>query len=263
MKLYLDLIFMINFMFDFILLLIVGIVLRRNTNIKRILLGSLIGGLSIFTLFFKITTFELFLLKILISVIMVLTAFGFKDIRYTLRNLFYLYTVSILLGGFLYYLNLEFSYKQDGLIFYHNGLSINWIVLLILSPIILYVYAKQAISLKNNYSNYYLVDIYFKDGTRKKLSAFLDTGNKLIDPYKKRPIILVNKNEVINLYNDKDLLLVPYETLNNQGLLKCIIPLKVYIIGVGMRHNVLLGISERKINIDGIDCILHTKLLEG
>ncbi len=263
MKLYLDLIFTLNFLFDFLLLLVVGIILRRNSKLSKLLLGSLIGGLSIFVLFLRINSFELFILKILISIIMILVAFGFKDIRYTLKNLFYLYTVSILLGGFLYMLNLEFSYKQDGLIFYHDGLSINWIVLLIFSPVILYVYVKQAINLKNNYSNYYLVDIYFKDGNKLKVSAFLDTGNKLIDPYLKRPIILVNKKELAHNLKEQDLILVPYDTFDNHGLLKCVIPKKIYIVGVGVRENVLIGISEKNINMDGIDCILHTKLLEG
>ncbi|MGI6329993.1 MAG: sigma-E processing peptidase SpoIIGA [Bacilli bacterium] len=263
MKIYLDLIFILNFLFDFLLLLVVGIILRRNSKITRLLGGAFIGGLSILVLFLTITSLELFIIKIIISILMVIATFGYKDLRYTCRNLFYLYTVSLLLGGFLYFLNLEFSYRQDGLIFYHNGLSINWILLLILSPIILYVYLKQALNLKNNYSNYYLVDIYFKNGTKKKFSAFLDTGNKLIDPYFKRPIILVNKKEINNLYQEKEILLVPYDTLNNHSLLKCIIPEKIEIVGVGIRKKVLIGISEKNINLDGIDCILHAKLLEG
>lgn len=263
MKIYLDLIFILNFGFDFLLLLVVGIVLRRSATIKRLLLGALTGGLSIFILFFNINSFELFLLKIIISIFMVIISFKYRNLKYTGYNLFFLYTASLLLGGFLYFLNVEFSYKQDGLIFYHNGLSINWILLLIVSPIILYVYIKQAFNLKNNYSNYYQIDIYFKDGSQKQLSAFLDTGNQLIDPYKKRPIILVNKKEVINRYSDSDIVLVPYETLNNHGLLKCIIPEKVFILGVGMKKNVLLGISEKDIRIDGVDCILHSKLMEG
>ncbi|MDD3305325.1 MAG: sigma-E processing peptidase SpoIIGA [Bacilli bacterium] len=168
----------------------------------------------------------------------------------------------LFLGGFLYLLNVEFAYKQDGLIFYHNGLSINWIVLLITSPAILYLYLKQGLYLKNNYSNYYLVDIYLKDG-KISVNAFLDTGNNLTDPYRQRPIILVSKRELKCIYNDEDIILVPYETLNHQGILKCLRPEKIDILGIGVRKNLLIGISEEKFNIDGIDCILHTKLLEG
>jgi stage II sporulation protein GA (sporulation sigma-E factor processing peptidase) len=131
-------------------------------------------------------------------------------------------------------LNIQFSYRQDGLIFYHHGLSINWIILLLFSPIILYLYLKQGLYLKNNYSNYYLVDIYFKD-EKINLSAFLDTGNNLIDPYKHRPIILVAKKELKLNYTEEDLILVPYDSLNHHGLLKCLKPDKIDILGVGIR----------------------------
>jgi stage II sporulation protein GA (sporulation sigma-E factor processing peptidase) len=236
--------------------------LRRHVAFKKLLLGALVGALSIFFLFMDLTSLELFILKILISILMVIISFKYKDPKYTFRNLLYLYTASIILGGFLYLLNVQFAYKQDGLIFYHNGLSINWIVLLITSPIILYIYVKQGLYLKNNYSNYYLVDIYFKD-EKVSVTAFLDTGNNLIDPYAKRPIILVSKHELISFYKDEDIILVPYESLNHHGILKCIKPDKINIVGIGIKTNLLVGIAEEKINIDGIDCILHSKLLEG
>lgn len=262
MKVYLDLIFILNFLFDFLLLLVVGMLLRRNASFKRIIFASLLGSLSIFFLFINISSLELFLLKLMISILMVIVSFKFKNIKYTLRNLLYLYTASIILGGFLYLLNVEFSYKQDGLIFYHKGLGINWLILLITSPLILYLYLKQGLYLKNNYSNYYLVDIYFKD-EKMSVSAFLDTGNNLIDPYQRRPIILVSKSELHNCYEESDIILVPYETVNHQGILKCIKPDKIDILGVGVRKNLLIGIFEDQIKIDGIDCILHTKLMEG
>lgn len=263
MKLYLDLIFMLNFLFDLLLLLLVGIILKRNSKLSRLLLGALVGSTSLFILFININARQLFIYKILISVLMVIITFGYKDLKYTGRNLFYLYLNSIVLGGFLYLLNIQFSYKQTGLIFYHHGLSINWLFLLVFSPLILYIYYKQLLTLKNNLANYYLVDIYFKDGSKKKLSAFLDTGNQLIDPYLRRPIILVNKKEINKSKLLEDYLLVPYDTLNSQGLLKCIIPAKVNIWGIGERKHVLIGVVEQKIKMDGIDCILHTKLLEG
>jgi len=263
MKIYLDLILFLNFAFDFLLLLSVSIILRRNVKLKKILLGSIIGALSIFLLFIKLNSFTLFVYKFVISVLMVLITFNFKNVRYTLRNLFYLYITSIVLGGFLYFLNVEFSYRQVGLVFYHNGLSINFIVLIITSPIILFAYIKQALYLKNNYSNYYKVDIYLKDGTIRKVNAFLDTGNKLIDPYKKRPIILVSEKSLKINCNDYKVLLVPYDGINSHGLLKCIEPLKINIHGLGIKHNLLIGISNENIDIDGVSCILHTKLLEG
>ncbi|NLL44580.1 MAG: sigma-E processing peptidase SpoIIGA [Mollicutes bacterium] len=263
MKIYLDLIFLLNFAFDFLLLLGVCILLRRNVKMIRLILSSFIGSLSIFLLFIKLTSLQLFLLKVIISIIMVLIAFGFKDFRYFLRNLFYLYTSSMILGGFLYYLNVEFSYKQEGLVFYHQGLSINVIFLVIFSPLIIYTYVRQGIKLRNNYANYYKVEIYFKNHKPIKLNGFLDTGNNLKDPYQNRPIILVEKKVIKYNLDEFDFVLVPYHTVNNKGLLKCLIADKIVIKGIGERTKFLVGIMEEKIKIDGIDCILHQQLMEG
>ena len=213
-------------------------------------------------MFIEVSSISLFLIKVLISIFMVLIAFGYKDIKYFGNNLFYLYTSSIILGGFLYFLNLQFSYKNEGLIFYFDGLSINVIALIVLSPIIIYAYVKQGLLLKNTYSNYYNVDIYLKNGRVIETTAFLDTGNKLEDPYKKRPIILINKDLIKIDYEKEKMVLVPYDAINHHGLLKCLIPDKIFIQGVGFRSNFLIGLSNEKILIDGVDCIIHSKLIE-
>ena len=262
MKIYVDLVLLLNFGFDLLLLFAVAIVLRRQTTLKRLLLASLLGSITILSMFIKLSSLKLFIIKILISIGMVLITFGYKNIKYTLRNLFYLYTSSIILGGFLYFLNLEFSYKNEGLVFYFNGLSVNAIVLIIMSPTIIYAYIKQGLLIKNQYSNYYNIDIYLRNGKKLPVTAFLDTGNILEDPYKKRPIILLNKNLININYKKDNILLVPYDTLNHHGLLKCIIPKKIFIQGIGFKENFLIGLSNEEIKMEGRDCIIGNKIIE-
>lgn len=263
MKIYIDLVLLLNFGFDLILLFGVALLLRRQTNLKRIILAAFVGSITILAMFIEMSSILLFFVKIIISILMVIITFGYKDLKYTAKNLFYLYTSSIILGGFLYFLNLQFSYKNEGLVFYYDGLSINVIVLIIMSPIIVYAYVKQGLELKNNYSHYYNIDIYLKNGSVIPTTAFLDTGNKLEDPYKKRPIILINQNLIKVDYQEHPFVLVPYDALNHHGLLKCIIPDKIFIQGVGFRKNFLVGLSNEEIKMDGIDCILNQKLIES
>ena len=52
-KVYLDLIMIINFFIDFLLLLGVSIILKRKVKINRIILSAFIGGISILFLFMK------------------------------------------------------------------------------------------------------------------------------------------------------------------------------------------------------------------
>lgn len=255
MKIYLDLIMIINFFFDFILLLSVSILLRRNMSIKRIIFGAFLGGLSILLLFIPMTSLILFLFKIVISIVMVLISFGYQNIKYTVKNLIYLYTASIILGGFLYFLNVEFSYKQQGLVFFHNGLSINVIFLGLFSPIIIYIYIRQGMWLKNNYSNYHKVEIYFKDKTIK-YNAFLDTGNKLHDPVTGKPVILIDTDP-----GNYPFFFIPYKGIDGEGLLKCIKVEKVVIDGK-IKEKILVAVLNSKIKIDGINCLLNIKVME-
>lgn len=261
MKVYLDLILLLNFLFDFIILLSTSVLLKRNVKIYKIVLGSLIGSITTLTLFIPLTSLTLFLFKFIVSIVMILVTFGFKNHRYFFKNIYYLYIISIVLGGTLYFINNQFLYNNEGLMFITNGKSINLIFIVILSPIIIYFYIKQSKDLKTNYNKYLKVDIYLKNGKIISLNSFLDTGNKLIDPYKKRPIILINKNKIVDVEDEK-ILLVPYYTLENENILKCIIPSKIYIEGFGFKKKLLVGLSN-DIRIDGVDCILNERLLEG
>ena len=162
-----------------------------------------------------------------------------------------MYTLSIFLAGSINLININLLPSID------NSL-LNIIILLIIAPIMTYIYVKSIKTFKESYSNYYKVDIYFNSDEMITLTAFLDTGNKLIDPYKGRPIVLVNKS-LIKIDNQK-IILVPYQTLNNNDLLKCFSPLKIYIHNIGYKKNFLIGLMD-EINIEGVDCILNPKLL--
>ena len=255
MKLYLDLIFLLNIWFDFLLLLTVSILLKRNIKIRRIILGSLIGGLTIFVLFIKFNNITLFLFKILVSILLIIVTFSYKNLKYTLTNLGYFYLASIILGGGMYLISDLFSYSNNGIVFYHNGFRINYVVLLIMSPIIIIFYIKQSLKLKDKYSNYYKVDILYKDKLYH-LNGYLDTGNHLRDIYKKRNVILVKLN--LNL-KEENYIFTPYNALNHSGIIKCIKPDKLYVNKKEF-SNYLVGISDDDFKIDGINCILHSSM---
>ena len=251
MTIYVDLVFIINLIMDFYILSGVKFLLKLDTKLIRILLGSLIGSLSLFLLFFHLSTILLNLFKIIISLLMVLITFG----KYKFFNrLFYLYVVSIFLGGSIYLINDSLEYKVSGFLFINNGYSINLIILLIISPIIIYLYVKEFVSLKKKLNTTYNVTIKIK---KKEINVegFLDTGNKLIDPYFHRPIILLSK-KYIDLRGEK-IIYVPFSSLNNNGLLKCIIP--EYILIDNKKYNkIIIGISENL----SYDCILNERLFD-
>lgn len=259
MIIYVDLIFFMNFAYDFLLLLTVGIILKRKVKIYRHIISGVIGGLSIFILFLSWNDFFLFILKILTSIIMCLISFKYVSLRYTLNNIFYLYMCSVILAGFLYFLDLEFSYNHIGLIFFFEGLSINYILLIIIAPIILYFYIKSSKKLKSTYNLYYHIDIYFDDFQIKCLALF-DNGNSLKDPITGKPVIIVHKKLMKGIYNIRDPMYIPFNTVAGSSLMKCYKP-SFIIINNQRIYDYLIGVSDYKFS-DGIECILNVKLLE-
>ena len=90
-------------------------------------------------------------------------------------------------------------------------------------------------------------------------TAFLDTGNKLKDQYKNRPIILINTYK-IDVDYDKSIL-VPYETVSGSGVLKCIEADYIVIDNNKLIKKPLIGLTKDKFNIEGIDMILNNESL--
>lgn len=249
---YVDLLVIQDLIYNYIILLAVGILLTRKTNIKKIFLSSVIGTIPLVFLFLNINQQLIFFISFIFSLIMSFISFSYRDIIYTIKNVFYMYMTSIFIAGSIYLINVNFLPTI-------NNYLLNVIILIIIAPIITYVYLKSISKLKNNYSNYYKVDIYLKEQKEITVTAFLDTGNKLIDPYKRRPIILLKK-DLVDIGKQK-ILLVPYNTVNNSDLLECIVPHKIFIHNVGYQTNFLIGLMD-EVNIEGVDCILNQKLLE-
>ncbi len=237
MTVYIDGVLFLNFYLDFLLLLTVVVILKRNVKIFRVILGAFVGSLTILVLFFEISSLELFFIKIYLSFLMCILCFGYHNLKMFLTNIFVFYIVSILLGGFLYFLNITFSYKSVGLVFINEGLSINAIFLILVSPIILYLYVKQVKMFKRRISCFFKINIYI--GRRVlKLNGYLDTGNTL--SYKKRPVILTN---IDNSFRNKKIY-IPYIVIGGTGILECIRVRKVEVIGIGVFENVYLGFSK-------------------
>lgn len=195
------------------------------------------------------TSINRLLLELITIILMITIAFKYKNIRYFLTNILYTYILSILLGGLIYLFNSKVTLN----------IYLNYLVIIVLSIEVMTLYIKESKKIKNTYNNYYKVDIYFKDKEKISLIGFLDTGNNLYDPYKKRPIILVDKK-----YQKEDkFILVPYHTINGEGLLKCIKPEKVYIEKIGYKTNLLVAFSSSPSTINGVEVLLHKDLMKG
>lgn len=243
MKIYLDLFFVFNVIMDTIIIMGVSYLLKRKTSFGKIILSSLLGGISSLLLFININKI---IIEIFSIIIMSIISFGYKNIKYTIHNILYMYLVSIILGGLIYLFNI----KVDNSFFFY-------LIVIVISGEVTLLYVKEMHEIKNIYHNYYPIDIYFLDN-KLSLMGFIDTGNNLYDPYKHRPIIIIPSKYL----KDDKYLLVPYHTAAGDSLLKCIVP-KYIIFNNRKITKVLIGYSDNIKCIEGAEVLLHKDLLKG
>lgn len=241
MKIYIDLVLLINTFFDFLLLISVNIILKRNIKIKKIIFISLLSSFTVFFMFLDLNIVLLNIIKLIISILMVLITFKYSSFKYFLINLFYFYIIGMFLGGFIYFINNNLSNSL-----YLNN---NAVLLFILGPIGILLYIKQP---KIKYDNYYNITIYFK-GFSKNYVGYLDSGNMLVDVITSLPVIFINEN----IYINDNFYLVNYKTIKGGGLLKCY---KAKIKINNCIKKVLVSYSDN-INIDGVSCILNKEII--
>ena len=224
MKIYVDLVLSLNFFIDFLILYGVNKTLKENRKIINLLKGALFGSLTVLILFLKLNKIEIIIYKIVISILINLITFGFKNIK---KDIIYFYLISIIIGGSLYLIDINNKIEINGLIYTNNGRSLNKLVIIISIPLIILETLKELKSNKYINSNIYQVKIFI-DKKTYSLKALLDTGNNLKDPIMKRPVLIINNTYNIN--NNKKLVYVPYKALNTTGIIKCFRPDKIKVM---------------------------------
>ena len=133
---YVELIVLIDLFMNYLVITSTGIILNRISSFKKMFLSSVIGCIPLIFLYIDIGNGVVFLINIVFSIIMVVIAFNYKDILYTIKNIIYMYFVSIFLAGSLYLINTTFLNNI-------NSQFVYIIILLISSPIITYIYMKS------------------------------------------------------------------------------------------------------------------------
>ena len=228
---YFEIVLLLNFLLDFMILYGTKRILKYNKNISRLIISSIVGSFTTFILFINISYLLLLIIKLLISILLVIISFGFKNI---IKNTFYFYLISIVIGGSIYLFDLDTNNS--------------YLCLFIFSFIVIGILIYEFNNYKEIYNNKYLVNIYYGKKIYK-LEGFIDTGNRVKSPISNKPIILVNLNIKSN-----NIIYVPYLTLNNRGVIPCIKPDKVIINNKDL-SDCLIGLVKNKFNLEE-NCIL-------
>ncbi|TRZ38807.1 sigma-E processing peptidase SpoIIGA [Niallia circulans] len=302
MAIYLDVIWLLNFLFDSLLLYLTAIILKRDIKLWRVLCGGLIGSIIILL---AVTPYHIYtshpISKLLFSCVMVLTVFGYKRLRYYLSGLMTFYFVTFLIGGVLigshYFIQFDFQLSTSVLLASVKGFGdpISWLFVLLGFPAAWHFSKKNVESMEITKIKYdEIVQVKFQiAGTEFSLKGLVDSGNQVYDPISRVPVMFVSINamkatdipkELIEIVDDSDSIIHGKVQLNDDWQYRMrIIPYKV----MGKEHQLMIAIKPEELIIenkegsflvekglisftrqqlssdDAFSCIVHPKMLTG
>ena len=265
MTIYLDIVFLENFLMNYIILFGTGFVQKISINNKRIIISNVAGALYAIISYLKIIpAYNTIFIKVLVSIIMIYIAYNPHSIKSLLKSLLLFYLITFVTGGcslaLLYLISPQKIVLKDG-------------VLIGMYPI--------KISLIAGGLGFLTIQCAFKTNKRKlnkkdlicklkikicgktiSTKAFVDSGNSLKDPLTSKPVIIVEKKilrEVIDIYMNKKeggdfklgIRLIPYKSIGKQnGILMGVTPDSVEITydnELIIKNNIIIGLYDKKI----------------
>lgn len=183
MELYLDVFFTVNFMMDYLTLLLLEKMLKRKVSMGRRCFSAFLGSaLTCFVVILPIPSMVLkyFLLYILVSLVMIITGLGIHRGRELAKAWIFLHIGGIFLGGVMELLQ---PYLRMGSLFF---------LLAVFSYLAVSVLWDLAVSqIRQNRNR---IHIRLKKGEREcEVEALVDTGNTLTDVWSGKPVSVLSK----------------------------------------------------------------------
>lgn len=302
MYIYLDIIWLLNFCFDALLLWLTAYILKRKTVWWRIALGALIGSSLVLLMVSPLSYYAAQpIVKLGFSVFIVGAAFGFKRFRYFMQGLLMFYFSTFMVGGGMiavhYLIQSEGSGVNMAKVYSHSasfGHPISWFFVLAGFPLLLY-FSKQRLAhievKKVQYEEIVDVTIAIHD-LALNLKGLIDSGNQLYDPMTGAPVMIIDMTKKGHLFPEEiaaqsknlnafsfslegglegweeRIRLIPYRGVGqDHQFLLALKPDKILIQTKTELLNVkkgLIALNHTPLSADGeFDCIVHPKMIIG
>lgn len=302
MTIYLDLIFLTNFLIDWILLWSTAFVLKLRPRWYRLGLGAGLGATYTLVIFFPyISSLFTFFTKLFFSALMVFCAFGFYRLKVFLERILTFYMVAFILGGGLLGLHYALQTESEvlsGIVFTQTGgmgTSITWGFIMIAFPVLWWLSGRALTQIKsNNRKATFFVEIeIIVNEQAVACRGLIDTGNQLYEPISRMPVAIVNLNLfeqllpaslyqaikekqdlsshelLLNLDDEwlNKIRIIPYRSVSRgMDLLLALRPDKVRISSEGTAYETkkaLIGLNPEALSSDGsYEAIVHPQMTD-
>lgn len=263
MTIYIDIIFIENLIINYIILYVTGVITKAKIKNKKLIISSIIGATySIIYYILKLEIYSSFILKIILSAIMIYIAYDTKSFKTLWKKIILFYLVSFVFAGaalgIIYMVNSQDITIQNGVLV--GSYTIKTILIgIIIAFIIINVgfdIVKTKISKKD-----LICDMEIKINNKTiKTKAMIDTGNFLKEPITNIPVAVVEHTLLYDaipkeILNNMDKILGgDLEALSQEIQNEYMSKLKVIpFSSLGKQNGMLLGIKADKLIIQNED----------
>ncbi|WP_058307900.1 sigma-E processing peptidase SpoIIGA [Gracilibacillus massiliensis] len=294
MVIYVEVIWLLNFMIDWMILLLTQSVTTRLSKWYKLILASFFGSLVVpITFLLPAFPMDSWLIKITHSFIIIWIAFGFQNVAIYLKVLCTFYFMTFSIGGGLFAIHFLFISEQNFLL--TNSLEvthIHGIFVIIFFPII-FLFTKHRMDkhkMQQFHQEFHYKVVIFWENKEVETTGYLDSGNHLVDPFTQTPVIIVDETILKNWFHDQELAqlkrsfqnilqgkeeelttslfrLIPYQGVN--GHQDFMMAFKPIYVRIHMKEThvtnkkVLVGIQFGNLVSDNsYHCLLHPKLFQ-
>ena len=296
MKVYLDIVWMMNLLIDGLLILLTSLVLKRQIKKRRLFLSALFASFIVILLFTPLGTIAYNPFgKLVYSALIVLIAFGYRRLSLFLQALGMFYLVTFVMGGGLFALHFflqsqSFYVQGMSLSTYGFGDPISWMLIFVGFPLLWWFSKKrfdQVVLRKWKADERMNVRIQFGDLVIEGV-GIVDTGNQLRHPLNQAPVMFISheicRNQLPELLFSPDplkalgdpslpeewakrLTVIPYRNVSGGNL--TVLGLKPDVVelrsssGELFCKKVIVALTDHQLSIEeDFNCILHPDMVQ-
>lgn len=267
-KVYVDILFIINFITDYILLSITSLFIKKKQSVVKACLASVFGAVyATFIFFMPLGIVFVYLFSAAVSVVMVAITYGVKNVAFLLKNLAVFYLVSFVLSGTAFaVVFLEGRYGNINFVI-NSGIlyaDINaYTVLTVFTVSLTTIHLSAGYIKKQRIKSSYLYNITIeKNGKSITDTALFDTGNFLRDPVSQCGVLIAEWQTVSILFTDSNLAecvarrpgeftYIPCRGIGGNIGLFAFKPDRIYSDEIALSNFVFIGITEKPLDKDG------------
>ncbi len=258
-KVYADVLFLINLLMDYALLYISLKIVKRKPQKLRLIISATIGaGYGVFSFFVPFSPLAEAFLKVTVASFMVFMAFKPTALHTFLKYVIVFLVVSFSSGGIafsvLYHTSLgtKLGTAFSGGTFYVNLPVYKLIFVCAICYLFMTIFSFVSNRFRRTSEGTYDVTV-FSQNKKVSFKALLDTGNFLSEPKSCFPVMIVRKGVCDELKEHKTEVPVRYKSLSGNGELLAFLPDKTLINN--KKTDIYIAICETTFG-EGFDALL-------